>query len=182
MKTKIKLLVCDIDGTLTDGQIHQLEDGQEMKSFSCKDGAGFHILKHDFKDIKIVWITSEKQGVNLKRFEKLNRLGVVDYFIDNVHRKEKVKAILELIENKFTSYVSFIAVIGGAEIFLNKYVAFIGDDTNDLELLKEVKYKACPNDANKKVKKIKGIKVMKNKGGNGAVREFIDYLIKKDLF
>ena len=56
-------------------------------------------------------------------------------------------------------------------------VAYIGDDINDFELLNAVKFKACPNDAVKKIKNINGIKILENKGGNGAVREFIDYLL-----
>jgi 3-deoxy-D-manno-octulosonate 8-phosphate phosphatase KdsC-like HAD superfamily phosphatase len=54
---------------------------------------------------------------------------------------------------------------------------YIGDDINDIELLKAVKHKACPANAVKQVKSIKGIKRLKNKGGNGAVREFIEHLL-----
>lgn len=166
MMNKIKLFACDIDGTLTNGYIYQLEDGQEMKKFSCKDGAGFYILKEFFPYIKIAFLTSEKAGINLKRFEKLNRLGIIDDFVDNVYLKSKYNTIKDLC-NKY-------------KITLNE-VAYIGDDLNDFDILFKLKYKACPSDANKIIKKIKGIKIMKNKGGDGAVREYIDYLREKKL-
>ena len=57
-------------------------------------------------------------------------------------------------------------------------VAYIGDDINDLDLLNAVKFKACANDAMVKIKQIKDIKILTKKGGEGAVREFIDLLLE----
>lgn len=162
-KYKVKLFVSDIDGTLTDGTVYQLQDGQEMKRFHSLDGAGFHILKNNF-NIKIIWMTSESLGVNYKRYEKLKKLNTVDSYIDNIIDKTKMLSNLCIAYN-----------------VNRKEIAFIGNDLNDIGALVLSGYKACPADANYLVKKVKGIKVMKNKGGYGAVREFIDWLIKKDL-
>lgn len=175
-KDKIKLFACDIDGTLTDGFMYQLEDGQEMKKFSCKDGAGFHILHVYYPDIKIVFITSEKAGINLKRFEKLNKLGVVDYFMDNAYGENKIKKLFEICKKNFNLFYDY-----DIEYFIKNNAAYIGDDTNDKELLEYVKHKACPSNSNNVIKKIKGIRIMRNKGGYGAVREYIDYLRRKKL-
>jgi len=161
-RKKIKLFLSDIDGTLTDGSIYYSEKGEELKQFSHKDGRGFHLL-HKL-GIKCVLITSESEGINKARFEKFNRLGTVKDYIDNVYGKGKLNKVINICK-KYN--------INSDEI------AYIGDDTNDNAALVLAGYKACPADANYLVKKIKGIKVMKAKGGQGAVREFIDWLIKK---
>ena len=165
MQTKIKLFISDIDGTLTDGTVFYSEDGEELKSFSHRDGRGFHLLHHNF-GINVALITSESKGINKARFKKFKKLGTVQDFCDSVYGVGKVDKIVSLCRKYNISF---------------KEVAYIGDDTNDLEALKVVGYKACPQDANYLIKKIKKIKVMKSCGGSGAVREYIDYLIKKDL-
>jgi N-acylneuraminate cytidylyltransferase len=175
VKSKIKLFVSDIDGTLTDGTVYYSEKGEELKQFSHRDGRGFHLLHHDF-NIKCALITSENKGINKTRFEKFNRLGTVQYYADNVYGKGKLEKLFTICKKAFDLHYDF-----DIEMFIKNHVAFIGDDTNDLDVLNIVKYKACPSDTNYLVKKVKGIKVMKNKGGYGAVREFIDWLIKKDL-
>lgn len=163
-KSKIKLFISDIDGTLTDGTVYYSEKGEELKQFSHRDGRGFHLLYE--LGVKCALITSESKGINKSRFEKFNKLGTVQDYADDVYGQGKLNKIINLCQ-KYN--------------ITPDEIAFIGDDTNDLESLKYVKYKACPKDANYLVKKIKGIKIMKNKGGHGAVREYIDYLIKKGL-
>lgn len=154
--TKIKLFVTDVDGTLTDGCMYYAENGLELKKFNFKDGMGFKLLRD--LGIKTAIITSENTPIVKKRADKLK----VDYLsMGSWAKLEFVKKICDELN-----------------ISLNE-VAYIGDDINDIELLNSVGYKACPNDAVKKVKSINGIMVLDNIGGNGAVREFIELLIEE---
>lgn len=172
MQSKIKLFISDIDGTLTDGTVYYSERGEELKQFSHRDGRGFHLLHHEY-NIVCVLITSESGGINATRAEKFKRLGMVREYYDGDFRFED--------GNKPISKKDILIYLCKKYNLLSNEIAFIGDDTNDLEALNFVGYKACPVDANYLIKKIKGIKIMKNKGGHGAVREWIDYLIEKKL-
>lgn len=151
---KIKLFATDVDGTMTDGCMYYLENGLEIKKFNFKDGMGFKLLRD--AGIKTAIITTEDSTIVTKRANKLK----VDYLVMGTW--EKLKAIEDICSK---------------EGFSMDEVAYIGDDINDYELLNRVKYKACPNDAVKQIKSIDNIKILQNKGGDGAVREFIEYLI-----
>lgn len=150
----IKLFASDVDGTMTDGCMYYAENGIELKKFNFRDGMGFKLLKN--AGVKTAIITSENTSIVQKRADKLN----VDFLGLGVWEK------LDFVKN----------ICKELNISLDE-VAYIGDDINDFELLNAVKFKACPNDAVKKIKNINGIKILENKGGNGAVREFIDYLL-----
>lgn len=152
--TKIKLFATDVDGTMTNACMYYAENGIELKKFNFRDGMGFKLLRE--AGIKTAIITSENTPIVKKRADKLN----VDY--------------LSMGEWKKLDFVKKICKELG--IGLDE-VAYIGDDINDLELLSEVKYKACPKDAVTKIKQIPNIKILENKGGDGAVREFIEYLL-----
>lgn len=152
---KIKLFATDVDGTMTDGCMYYAENGIELKKFNFQDGMGFKILRD--AGIKTAIITSENTAIVKKRADKLK----VDYLsMGNWDKLGFVKNICSELNISLQD------------------VAYIGDDINDIELLNAVKYKACPENAVKKVKNIKGIKKLKHKGGNGAVREFIEFLLK----
>lgn len=153
--TKIKLFATDVDGTMTDGCMYYAENGLELKKFNFHDGMGFKLLRE--AGIKTAIITSENTNIVKKRADKLK----VNYLsMGNWAKLEFVKKICEELN-----------------ISLEE-VAYIGDDINDIELLKSVKYKACPANAVKKVKEIEGILLLEHFGGNGAVREFIEYLLE----
>ena len=152
----IKLFATDVDGTMTDGCMYYAENGLELKKFNFQDGMGFKILREN--GIKTAIITSEDTPIVKMRADKLK----VDYLsMGNWDKLGFVKNICKELN-----------------ISLNE-VAYIGDDINDIELLNSVGVKACPKNAVKKVKSIKGIRKLKNKGGDGAVREFIEYLFHK---
>lgn len=152
--TKIKLFATDVDGTMTDGCMYYAENGIELKKFNFQDGMGFKLLRD--AGIKTAIITSEDTPIVKKRADKLK----VDYLSMGTWTK------LDFVKN----------ICSELNITLNE-VAYIGDDINDIELLNAVKYKACPANAVKKVKDIKGIKRLKQKGGDGAIREFIEFLL-----
>ncbi len=152
--TKIKLFATDVDGTMTDACMYYAEDGIELKKFNFRDGMGFKLLRD--AGIKTAIITSECTSIVKKRADKLK----VDYLSMGTWTK------LNFVKN----------ICAELNISLDE-VAYIGDDINDLELLTAVKFKACPADAVKKVKEIPGIKILEHKGGDGAVREFIEFLL-----
>ncbi len=154
----IKLFASDVDGTMTDACMYYSQDGTELKKFNFRDGMGFKILKE--AGIKTAIITSEDTPIVQKRADKLK----IDYLSMGNWTK------LDFIKN----------ICNEINITLDE-VAYIGDDINDYELLCAVKYKACPNDAVKKIKSIPNILVLENKGGEGAVREFIEIILEENM-
>ena len=153
---KIKLFLSDVDGTLTDGGMYYSENGDELKKFNTRDGMGFQLLRE--AGIKTGIITSENTKIVSNRVAKLK----VDYLIQGEKCEGKLKAVQKLCDK-----------VG---ICLDE-VAYIGDDINCFELLSHVGHAACPSDACNNVKKLSTISVMEKKGGDGCVREYIDYIL-----
>lgn len=149
---KIKVLVMDIDGTLTDGKIHISDEGEVFKSFNVKDGYGIANL---YKiDILPVIITGRKSKIVEYRAKELN----IKEIYQGVHNKvDKLKYICEKYKISL------------------KEVAYIGDDINDLECINICGISACPNDAVEEVLDSVDY-ICKKNGGEGAVREFINFI------
>lgn len=147
----IKLFLSDVDGTLTDGGMYYSESGDELKKFNTRDGMGFQILRE--KGIKTGIITSENTKIVENRAKKLK----IDFLVQGKRNGGKLDAVRQICNEMGITL---------------KEVAYIGDDINDIELLSEVGFAACPADACAKVKAVAGIKVMQRKGGEGCVREF----------
>ena len=154
--TSIKLFLCDVDGTLTDGGMYYSERGDELKKFNTRDGMGFHLL-HE-AGIKIGIITSEDSMIVKRRAEKLK----VDFLCQGMRNSGKLVAAREICNKMNISLEN---------------VAYIGDDINCIDLLSSVGMAACPLDANHNVKKVKNIIILNKKGGEGCVREFIELII-----
>lgn len=150
---RIKLFLCDVDGTLTDGGMYYSESGDELKKFNTRDGMGFQLLRE--AGIKTGIITSEDTKIVENRAKKLK----VDFFYQGKRDGGKLAVAKE--------------ICGQLGITLDE-VAYIGDDVNCVELLEAVGIKACPADACEEVKNIHGIHVMTKIGGDGCVREFIN--------
>lgn len=153
---KIKLFLSDVDGTLTDGGMYYSVTGDELKKFNTRDGMGFQLLRE--AGIKTGIVTSEKTKIVENR---VNKLGI-DYLYQGKREGGKLEVVKE------------ICIEMGISL---SEVAYIGDDVNCFELLSAVGYKACPADACNKIKDIVGIKIMKEKGGKGCVREFISEIL-----
>ena len=152
----IKLIVLDVDGTLTDGDISYTQKGDELKTFNVKDGLGIALWKKLGGEVAII------TGRNSEILEKRTNELKVKYLKQGTQNKsEALREILKEANLK------------------NDEIAVIGDDLNDISMLKMTKYSFCPKDATKEVKKIVA-KVLCKKGGKGAVREMIDFLIKKE--
>lgn len=155
-KKQIKLFLCDVDGTLTDGGMYYSESGDELKKFNTRDGMGFQLLRE--AGIKTGIITSEDTKIVENRARKLK----IDFLYQGKRNGGKLAIAKELCSQM--------------KISLNE-VAYIGDDINCCELLYHVGVAACPADACDIVKGIAGIKIMNRNGGDGCVREFIESLL-----
>jgi 3-deoxy-D-manno-octulosonate 8-phosphate phosphatase (KDO 8-P phosphatase) len=150
---KIKLIIADNDGTLTPGHTFYSKEGEELKMYSHRDGRGVHLLKK--AGIKFGIITGEKSQIVLKRAEKLK----VDFVALGVDDKT-LELPKVLMKYKLKSH----------------QVAYIGDDTNDLGIMDLVGLSVAVNDAHIDVLNKADI-ICTNKGGNGALREIIDYIL-----
>jgi len=154
-KKKIKLVLSDVDGVLTDGGMYYSESGGELKKFNTHDGMGFQILRE--KGIKTGIITSEHTQIVENRAKKLQ----VDHLVQGKQGGGKLTAVEEICKK---------------ESILLENIAYVGDDINCLELLSNVGLAACPSDATDMVKNIPGILTLSKNGGEGVFREFVEYI------
>jgi len=158
MKKLIKYLVMDVDGTLTDGKIYMGNNGEVMKAFNAKDGCGINMLLPK-SGIKPVILTSRQSDIVVNR---CNELGI-DMVFQGI--REKAVELRNLSGRLGTPLSQF---------------AYIGDDLNDLQCLSLIKEQggitACPADADAQVRETVDY-VCTAKGGDGAVREFISFLL-----
>ncbi len=152
----IELIILDVDGTLTDGSITYSEKGDEIKSFNVKDGLA--ISSWIKLGRKAAIITGRYSNVARKRAKELG----IEQFYEGVDDKDA--ALSELLKTFGLSYEN---------------VAIIGDDFNDISMLKNAKISFAPNDAVTYIKELVDVKLNQN-GGKGAVREMIDYLLKHE--
>lgn len=152
----IKMLIMDVDGTLTDGTLYLSSDGTETKGFSTKDGMGIRLAQAN--NIIPVIITGRESYCVTRRAKELD--------IYEVHQniKDKVKVANEIIKKYHLTF---------------NEVAYIGDDLNDLDTMILCKERGVPNDGEIQIKKISTF-ICPRDGGKGAVRDFIDYLISKN--
>lgn len=152
----IKLFVMDVDGTLTNGKIYVSANGEQFKVFDVKDGYGIrHILKE--QGIKTAIITGRESDIVQCRAKELD----VDFLFQGV--QDKVECMEGLLERLGYGWDD---------------VAYIGDDVNDLACIEKAAWSGCPGDAHKSV--CDAVTYMaKYGGGNGAVREIIDFLVDR---
>lgn len=148
-----KLILTDIDGVWTDGGMYYDQFDNELKKFHTYDSAGV-LLAHKF-NIPVGIITGEQTEIVAKRAKKLK----VEYLYQGV--TDKVKVAKELI---LTLNITF------------EDVAFIGDDLNDIELLKLVRFAGVPSSAPTYVKSLATINLTKG-GGEGVFREFVETIL-----
>ncbi|UCF87474.1 MAG: HAD-IIIA family hydrolase [Nitrospiraceae bacterium] len=151
---KIKLLILDVDGVMTDGSIILDNEGNELKMFHVRDGHGIKLLNR--AGIRVAIITGRKSKIVERRAEEI---GITDIF--------------QGVFNKSAAYESLLKKYG----FSDEEVAFMGDDIVDVEILKRVGLPAVPSDADESSKKWAAF-VSTKKGGKGAVREFADIILK----
>lgn len=150
-KSDIKLLLLDVDGTLTDGGIYLSASGDEFKKFNSKDGAGIKMAMKSGINVGIISASLNKEIV-LKRVEML---GIPYCYVGQDPK--------ELVLQKWLKELNLS----------QQQVAFIGDDLNDKEIMKLCGFTACPSDAVDEIKEIVDA-VLEKRGGEGCVRECID--------
>lgn len=152
---EIKLVVFDFDGVFSDGKVGIDHQGNIIKFYNCKDSTHLNLLRE--KNIKTGVISGFQE--NKSQLNILKRLKI-DFIHLGSHHK------LQILQ-KWCHEL---------KISIEKNVAYMGDDINDIEVLKEVAISACPNDANISCKNIVDMISTRN-GGDGCVMEFIDYLV-----
>jgi len=150
---KIKLLATDVDGVLTDAGAYYSENGLELKKFSIRDGMGMTLLQK--AGIKVAIITTENTKIAELR---ARRLKIEDIYQGVIN---KIDAIEDLAKKYSLSWDE---------------IAFIGDDINDIPVLKKVGFAAVPANATTMNKKVAHY-ITKTTGGNGCVREVCDLLL-----
>lgn len=147
----IKLLVLDVDGTLTDGGVYITEKGDEFKKFNTKDGLAIRYLTKNNFQVGIISASISKEIVKYRA----NMLGIQHLYIGE---KNKLEILTEWIKKLNINFEN---------------VAYVGDDINDLSVIQKVGLSACPADAVEAVKKQCHIILQRN-GGDACVREFIE--------
>ena len=152
---KIKLVITDVDGVLTDGGIYYSAKGEEFRKFNAIDGMAVELLRK--QGIKTVFMTKENSQIAKQRGKKVKAAAV---FV-NVIKKEK---LLSKICHKFRVET--------------EEIAYIGDDINDFEIMKLVGFSATPANGLYQIKKIADY-ICKSRGGEGAFREFTDLILLK---
>jgi 3-deoxy-D-manno-octulosonate 8-phosphate phosphatase (KDO 8-P phosphatase) len=150
----IKLLVMDVDGTLTDGRIYLGANGELMKAFNSKDGYAISNLMPEHSIIPII-ITGRESKITAKRAHELG-----------------ITKLYQGIKDKISVLKSIAAELG---ISLNE-IAYIGDDLSDLSCIKACGLSGCPADAVDDVKYCVDY-ISKKSGGFGAIRDFVEWII-----
>jgi 3-deoxy-D-manno-octulosonate 8-phosphate phosphatase (KDO 8-P phosphatase) len=151
---KIKLLATDVDGVLTDAGMYYSDNGDEMKKFNTRDGMGMTLLRE--QGIKVAIITREDSHIVERRAMKLK---ITDVFQGS---RDKVVSMEVLLKRHNLQWDE---------------AAYIGDDVNDLGVLKRVGFSAAPADAAVQNKSVVHY-ITKKKGGEGCVRELCDMLLE----
>ena len=153
----IKLLVLDVDGTLTNGQLTFDTNGMETKSFNVKDGLAIASWTKKL-GLKIAIITGRNSPIVEKRAKELG----VQYIYQGVDNKDEI--LTNILKEENLSW---------------EETAAIGDDLNDYKMLKKVAISFAVNDAVDDIKSLVNV-VCTKKGGAGAVREMIEYILEYD--
>ena len=153
----IELIVLDVDGTLTDGKITYSTSGEETKSFDVADGLAIAVWTKNFGK-KAAIITGRNSSIVEKRAKELN----ITHLYQGVKNKQEV--LEKILEKEGLTW---------------NQVAAIGDDLNDYNMLKKVGLSFTPANGTHYLKDFVHV-VCKNSGGNGAVREMLEYIFKED--
>lgn len=150
----IKLFALDVDGTMTDGKIYMSDRGELFKAFDIKDGMGIHELLREHQ-IKTAVITGRTSKIVENRAAELE----IDFVCQGIRNKKY--ELERLMEGLHLEYED---------------VAFMGDDLVDLECMQLCGVCGCPADAVKEVREAADY-VADSRGGQGAVREFIEWIL-----
>ena len=150
----IKILVLDVDGTLTDGKLYMDDKDNALKAFNVRDG--FAIVNWLKLGGEVAILTGKSSNIVERRAKELGIKYVVQ---GSKNKTQDLKKILERLNLSFEN------------------VAYMGDDLNDIGLMKKIALPACPHDAVLEILEI--CKFISNKnGGEGAVRDLLEHIMK----
>jgi 3-deoxy-D-manno-octulosonate 8-phosphate phosphatase (KDO 8-P phosphatase) len=152
---KIKIILTDVDGVLTDGGRYYSEKGEILKKFHVRDGMGVNILLRN--GIKTIIVTKENSKITKKWAKDMNVTKIISGSLKKENELVKICKIFKLSPTQ---------------------IAYIGDDVNDIGLLKKVGFSATTNDADNMIKENVDYVCTKD-GGNGAFREISDIIFKE---
>lgn len=155
MLEEIKYFIIDVDGTMTDAGIYYDDHGNELKKFCTRDAAGFFAAKQ--AGIKIMVLTGRECQAVTRRMSELK----VDFLYQNI--KEKADFLKRFMEEQKIQ---------------KEELAYLGDDLNDLPGMRLSGFIGCPKDACEEVRNVADY-ISVEKGGHGAVRDIISYILKK---
>ncbi len=153
----IKLLILDVDGVMTSGQLYYGDQGEVLKAFHVHDGLGIKVAKANGIDVAVI---SAKDSQPLRR--RLQDLGISHFSLGTGDKASAFKALLQ-------------------ELNLSAdQVAYVGDDVIDLNVMRQV---ACPIAVNNAQAAVLSAAVYTTrlKGGEGAVREAIDHILERQV-
>ncbi len=151
---EINTIFLDVDGTLTDGKVYLDNGKNEFKAFNVKDG--LMVVQAIKLGYEVIIMTGRKSEVVARR---AGELGIEEYY-QGV--RDKKTALEKLMEEKGITYSN---------------LAYLGDDLNDLAVMKEARFAGCPADAAAEVKEVSDL-ISEFEGGNGAVREILSHILK----
>ena len=151
----IKMVITDFDGVVTDNNVFIDENRNMSRRLNFRDVMGFSLLKKN--GIKTAIISGEKNSAIELIAEKFQ---IEDVFQDIRIKIEVLNKIIEKYDLKDDEYL------------------FAGDDVNDIQCLENCKYKVTVPSAHEKVKKLEGIQITQNSGGEGAFREIVDSVLE----
>lgn len=152
---KIKLIISDVDGVLTDGSIYKGSNGFEMKKFSVVDGAAVALLRQ--AKIPLCLISGRKSEATLERAKELKIDDVYNGTLNKISPYEELKEKYKVNDDE---------------------IMYIGDDLIDIPIMEKVAAPIATNNACEQCKDI-AIFTTNNSGGNGAFREAVEWLLKE---
>jgi 3-deoxy-D-manno-octulosonate 8-phosphate phosphatase (KDO 8-P phosphatase) len=151
---RVEMLLMDVDGTLTEGTLLVMPDGEEVKAYHVWDGLG--ILLAQMAGLKVGIITGKTSRALEKRASRLRIAEVYQGVLDK-------KKTLDMICAKHG--------------IAPDHIAYIGDDIGDIGIMKSVGLAGAVADAHPEVIESCHL-ICRTRGGRGAVREFIEYILK----
>lgn len=151
---RIKLLLMDCDGVLTDGRLWLLRDGEEQKSFNVRDGLGLELWHR----------AGLKSGIISGRSSS---------FVERRARELKIEFVRQGAENKTKNFEDLLRLAGVGD----GEVAFIGDDLNDIPLMRRSEFAVAVRDAAEETRSAAHY-VTQAAGGFGAIREVVEVILK----
>ncbi len=160
---KIKVLITDVDGVLTDGGLYYNDQGQIFKKFHVQDGLGVKLAQ--MAGLRIIVITGLKSNAVMKRIEEL---GIRDYYEGHLKKEDIIREISKNNNIKF------------------REMAYLGDDWVDAPAMKLVGFPMAVKNAQPEIKDI-ALWISEKNGGEGALRDAVNFILKlqgklKDLW